>query len=324
MQKVRARHVAAVVVLGLVAVELLLVAAVHVADRPSGVRLHEHYGWKMRPDVERSGAMWGGDRPAHTNGFGWRDRDRTLERADGTRIAVVGDSFTFGVGADDGERFTEWLESQAPSLEVLNLGVNGFGTDQQLRVVEEEGLAFDPDVVVCVTYLGNDLSDITHSEQHRWPKPHYRLEDGRLRLVPPEIRLWHRVRSATYTAEVLELVGRRVGLGRSSKRVPCEDPAALYLAIVDAMRDAAVERGAKLAVMLVHEPTIDAATKGKIAAGLAELGIPAVDLEPAFRAAMDAGETLFNPPPVQHWNAAGHALAGAELARGLRELGWIE
>ncbi len=265
--------------------------------------------------------MWGRDRPAKTNSAGWRDRERTRVPDSGiVRIATVGDSFTFGVGADDGERFTEVMEAELPGVEVLNFGMNGFGTDQELEVVRHEALGYAPDVLLCMTYLGNDLLDIVHSVRHRWPKPRYVLEEGDLRLEPPDAGLLVRLRSATYVGEALALVMRRLGHEASQVREECADPVALYLALAVRMKEHCDASGAAFVIGLVHEPDIDPAAAAAVRAGLKGLGIQIIDLRPSFEASMAAGDDLFNPPPVAHWNVAGHRLVAQELTAGLKAL----
>ena len=60
---------------------------------------------------------------------------------------MLGDSITFGTGVGDDETFSHLLDA-LPDLEVLNLGVDGYGTDQELIRLEREGLAFGPQVVI--------------------------------------------------------------------------------------------------------------------------------------------------------------------------------
>ncbi len=319
----RLARAAALCALALLTVELALVVVFHVAGKGRGMELHPDYGWRMRPSIARSGDMWGGERPARTNSAGWRDRERAREAApEVVRAAVVGDSFTFGVGADDGERFTDVLDGRREDLEVLNFGVNGFGTDQELCVLREEALGYDPEIVVCASYLGNDLKDIVHSFRHRWPKPHFRLVDGALVHHPPQPSVAIRMRSACYLGEAAAVVLDRLGQGTPAVREPIEDPEALYLALIAEMRRRCEERGARFLVMLVHDPTIDGAVKARVAAALAAAGTATLDLTPAFEAA--AGAQHFNPPPVAHWNAAGHAVVADALERDLGARGWIE
>jgi hypothetical protein len=47
-------------------------------------------------------------------------------------------------------------------------------------------------------------------------------------------------------------------------------------------------------------------------------GIPLLDLTPVFQENFEAGHNLYFPDD-SHWNAAGHELAAAELAKFMRE-----
>ena len=325
-RRLRARaKIALLLLVAPLAVEGALKGAMALAGKERGVRFHEAYGWRPHADVVRKGPMWGRDLEARTNSKGWRDAERETSRAAGTsvRLAAVGDSFTFGVGVDDGERFSEVIEAQLSGVEFLNFGMNGFGTDQELEVLRHEVLDYRPDAVLCVTYLGNDLLDITHSVRHRWPKPRYELAGGALTLIPPQAGFLVRLRSATYFGEAIALLRRRFGHEVSQVQEPCEDPVALYFALVEEMQSATVATGSAFVVVLVHEPDIDPDAAREVRAGLAERGIQVIDLEPSFTAAMAEGENLFNPPPVAHWNVEGHRLVAKELEEGLRDLGLL-
>lgn len=288
-----------------------------------GMGLHRTYGWRMLPDVERSGPMWGAERPITTNARGWRDRDHGEAPAPGRRrIAVLGDSFTFGVGVDDGDRYTDRIARARADVDVLNFGVNGYGTDQQLCVLREEALASAPSIVVCQTYLGNDLEDIQHSFQHRWPKPWFTLEGGELVEHPPRIgpRVW--LRSSLYLGEAACVLLDRVGQRPGDALEDVGDPEALYVALVREMRALCSDAGAGFVVLLVPEERPDPEQHGRIVRALAREDIPCIDLGPAFED--HCGPELFNPPPVSHWNAAGHELVAATLWQGLVERGLVD
>src|SRR5437899_3035923 len=67
------------------------------------------------------------------NDKGLRGRDYPYERVAGRRrILVLGDSFVFGYGVEQEEIFTTVLEGLLPATEVINAGVSGYGTDQEL------------------------------------------------------------------------------------------------------------------------------------------------------------------------------------------------
>ena len=62
---------------------------------------------------------------------------------------VIGDSFAFGWGVSDSQTYSARLEAALPALEVINLGVGGYGTDQMLLMLREEGLRYAPDLVIA-------------------------------------------------------------------------------------------------------------------------------------------------------------------------------
>jgi hypothetical protein len=68
------------------------------------------------------------------------------------RVLVLGDSFTFGIGVEEGERYTEVVEDLEPSWRVDNMGMTGWGTDLMVRTLETFGPKAQPDVVVLAVY----------------------------------------------------------------------------------------------------------------------------------------------------------------------------
>jgi len=109
------------------------------------------------------------------------------------RIAVLGDSQTWGDGVADDETFVALLDGG--DTEVLSFATPGWGTDQQLLVLDEQAAGFSPDVVVLALFIGNDLNDNVNRGTFQYPKPYFTLEDdGRLVLrgVPvPYSRAMH-------------------------------------------------------------------------------------------------------------------------------------
>jgi hypothetical protein len=95
--------------------------------------------------------------PLTTNRWGMRDRDRVLAKPEGTyRIALIGPSHVMGAGVADGETFARFLEERlnraaAPETniryEVLNFGVSNYSLLQQLAMLEERAVRFQPDAV---------------------------------------------------------------------------------------------------------------------------------------------------------------------------------
>jgi hypothetical protein len=99
-----------------------------------------------------------------TNRCGMRGGDISIVKPANTfRIAVIGDSFTFGWGVEEHETFVAEMErtlnthfASTKRVEVINMGVPGYSTFQEVARFEELGLDFNPDAVV-VFFVENDF-----------------------------------------------------------------------------------------------------------------------------------------------------------------------
>jgi lysophospholipase L1-like esterase len=142
-----------------------------------------------------------------TNGWGMRDRPRTRENPDHhLRIALLGDSVIEGVHVKPDEvmniRMERLLTSKGyRNAEVLNFGVAGIGTTQELLIYKEHVRRFQPDIVVLV-FVGNDVmnnSSVIESKAygiHTWYAPYYNLgPNGDLVFVPVQRRVFGRLRA---------------------------------------------------------------------------------------------------------------------------------
>jgi hypothetical protein len=159
--------------IGLVAVEIVLrllgprLPLVHsLTSIATFQTYHPVYGFFHRP-----GASGWIETPEFTsyvsfNSRGLRDREiEPAKPAGGYRVLVLGDSFVEGaqVPVEDtvSRRLEPLLASVAPGrpVEAINAGNAGFGTAQELLFLEHEGASYQPDVVVLVYFVDNDLPD---------------------------------------------------------------------------------------------------------------------------------------------------------------------
>lgn len=294
-----------------------------------GMAFDPELGWRPIPNVRKLGGVWGATRPASTNSHGWRDAERTFEKSAGMRRAVViGDSFTFGIDVDDGERFTDLLPHFVERLEVVNLGVAGYGTDQELRVLEIEAFRYDPDVIILTICVANDLDDIGYERLYSWPKPTYSLAGGNLRLAKPRLTWDIRARNASYLVEFLfqHFRSERGGARRTEGFRPSDAPA-LFDALIRRMAAVTGERGVRLVAVMSYlperfDPDCEQAA-AHIAASLDRAGIPRLDVRRLFAGQLaNADEQLFSPIG-HHWNAKGNEIVAASL-RGLLAKAGVE
>jgi hypothetical protein len=97
-----------------------------------------------------------------TSRWGMRDRDYELIPAPGTyRIALTGPSFVMGYGVNDGEDFESLLEDRLnkentgiayKKYEILNFAVPGYSAIQDLIVLEQKTLPFQPNAFFFMSH----------------------------------------------------------------------------------------------------------------------------------------------------------------------------
>jgi hypothetical protein len=232
-------------------------------------------GWTLKSDVAWpvGSAPW--EDGLSTNAAGFRDAPHAEAKAPGAyRIAVLGDSFVFGSGVAQDAILTRRLAAHlGPGFEIVNLGVPGYGTDQELLTLRRWGRKLSPDLVL-VGFFWNDVMENVSDRIYGLPKPRFTLEGGRLVPHPPagfsapstyarldaslgsRSHLWSLLRNGLSSAG--RIVGsspeeRPVSIDFSLKSPPDSREAefALAFALLGAIRDEAAALGAPLGVFSV-------------------------------------------------------------------------
>jgi hypothetical protein len=125
-------------------------------------KYHRVLGWSQVPNASYHTVVEGRRVHVSFNAAGFRDGSHAIAKPPGVkRIVVIGDSFCEAVQVNLQETFHRRLEAllavDGERWEVINLGVGDFGTAQELIVLTEYGLAFDPDLVIHQIFPLNDV-----------------------------------------------------------------------------------------------------------------------------------------------------------------------
>lgn len=186
-----------------------------VAERQHSVYDPE-IGWVALPNLSFPD-LFGPGIGLRTNAQGFRRSEDTEKQVPRGKIRVVasGDSFTFGYGVSNEDAWTAVLEHLDPRLEVINLGMSGYGFDQAYLWYRRAGLPLEHQVHVFA-FISDDFERMRRTEVFGYDKPRLVLEGGELALenIPvPELAIrypWWRANEQHF---------RRVGLVRLADRV---------------------------------------------------------------------------------------------------------
>lgn len=241
------------------------------------------------------------------------------------RVAVLGDSMTFGFGVRPDEAWPAALERQlnetpvsGTRIEVLNFGVPGYNTYLEKRLYEEKVRAYHPDVVL-VGWFGNDAILDRH-DPNFWavceePAPLWQRALGRAVETSNLVRVLHDL--ATWYGFAYPGVQEDYGLAMSPRHFGFRCAIGWLGAL-----DAAVRAdGAQTAVVQIpyfaltkREPNQEIEGQRRVAEALRGLGIPQVNLVDELVPAT-ASEPLHTMMLEDtHPTAEGHALLARAMA----------
>ncbi len=280
------------------------------------------------------------------NKLGYRGKTYSKIKSSGMfRIVLIGDSHGFGWGInDDNKLFASILDQRLSGVEVVNLSVPGYGTDQEFLRLKKEGLEYQPDLVI-VQLSENDFSEIMRPIMYEKPKPFFILNNDKLMLknIPAKkdcnseaqyyldclhipFNDWLKRKSVAYS--VIDRRHRKLmlslstyfnkGDADSSKNnrniVEIDDNSIqLFKAIISVMSNELKSMG--INIVLVHwNRYLSESTK------INDAGIPVIDLYPTILKDKDKDVLI---PNDGHINIKGHRLIAEEILKALKKYKYL-
>ena len=146
-------------------------------------------GWAGKPNGKGLWKEEGVPSEIKMNSAGFRDYERSKNKPEnGLRIALLGDSYTEALQVKLEDTYGAIMEEklkQCPVLknrkvEVMNFGVSGYSTAQELMTLRHHVWDYQPDLVILAFYAGNDISNNSPNLEHDHSRPYFVYKNGQL------------------------------------------------------------------------------------------------------------------------------------------------
>jgi hypothetical protein len=221
----------------------------------------------------------------------------------------------------DEETFAQQIEDLLPGVEILNLGVHGYGHDQMLLTLREALPLYRPDVVLVGHVTDDSLRNVTTFRD--FAKPRFRLRDGRLELegtpvpTPGEVLARERWRSRLF--DLVAMLRARIGWRWGDRMAEVDQ---LTDALLSEIFREASAAGARPAVALLPAWNELGALQAEPLPGEAFVievarrkRVPCLRLRPLFLEGTRIGAEYER---VGHWGPVEHRLAAGGIVDFLR------
>ena len=244
----------AATLLALLLGEAVVRIAVVTLHRPPLVVSDPDAGWAARPNLRNLDvAASGGHFAASTDSVGRRlvvATSVTKPRSTGNAVLLVGDSFVYGLSVSDSETLGNQLALTAGDRAIINLGVPGYGTDQELVSVEKYFSASRTPTVgdIVIVVFENDFRDV---QRHLDPwlgytKPVYAAPAGVLERPAFHRAAWELLMDHS---RLVWLVATKFTNARDHEVLVSDAGEGVVVACVTAMRKLSEARGAHVHVV---------------------------------------------------------------------------
>lgn len=281
------------------------------------------------------------------NAEGFWDGFHRTSKFGAKRILFLGDSFTAGYGIPKDKRFTNVLMDRLPfGYEILNMGIWGYSTDQELLVLKEKGLKYNPDILIVVMFI-DDIHNNNLLSVHDglYLKPKFSVNrNGLLKLVNSPVPNNHS-KSALFNFALTRFykLRDRINMGKEfiergwysvfDKLYLNQGKYDLSFNLLKELKKESQENQIKFMLVLVpiraqlYESQLLSAKRSLFGIPLERFdlslpqkvlaefckkeGIPVLDLLPAFKRQEKANNFYFQHD--LHWNEDGHSYAAEQI-----------
>ncbi len=301
----------------------------------------EAAGFRPAPNFEGAFEHAGVTTRFRTNSIGLRDDEITPKTPEMTRVLVLGDSFVWGWGAPQGEEWVSLVERMlrekrgAGRIDVVNAGVNAYGTEAQVAHLERLGPELRPDVVL-VAFFTNDFTDNLLGA-----KGVYTVKDGYLfdrfsheyfreNVLARESHLYRLATRAL--AEIRRRLFRLPPAARPVREfteADFDEGMRLSEKHMLRMRDVCDSLGARFAVVWLHVDVYvtpredpDVPVQRELQARIAAAGIPSFDTLPVLRSEGNRAGLFI--PNDGHFTGRGNRVAARAIAKWLEDSGLLD
>lgn len=134
------------------------------APQGDGLTVYTADGKRLVPGATATIMSHGKMIPISINSYGFRGPSLPLKKEKNEfRIMVVGDSITFGTDFLLKNTYTGQMEIRLKkafpkqTVHVINASMEGQGIENEIKVLEEDGIPLNPDIVILQFYLNDSL-----------------------------------------------------------------------------------------------------------------------------------------------------------------------
>jgi len=175
--------------------------------------------------------------------------DVSAERTTKNRIAVIGDSFTWGSDVMHAYSYPSFLRVIVPDSEVLNYGIQGVGIDVMYLRWKHEALTVHPDAVIFTVLY----DDIRRAQPCAY-KPRLSVKDGAIVVTnqpPPTMEEFAKQRPPLVESVLLKDLAHWWRYRRGVRATQYEEQFPLFSAMLDEMSATSLARNQTFIVLFI-------------------------------------------------------------------------